>query len=133
MAQRVFLTCCYLLLLAGCSSSRTVQIEPDALPEKYYQSVRVDTPGMHGAECTLRSEQTSYSLIAPGTITIERSPYPIRAACQKGDHFEGGIVIEPVLVNAHAPTGGQYIYPYLVSIPMSLQKGSLKIDDIKVF
>jgi len=63
------------LLLAGCGSTR--------------QEVRLDTPGVSGAQCTLRGTGLDTTVTTPVAVTIETRRTDVQIICQKECYEDG--------------------------------------------
>jgi hypothetical protein len=122
--RRILLALIAVSVLSGCNT----------LAQKSYQKVRVETPGVTGADCTLNTKAARYRLITPDSVLIERSPYTMTVTCEKGNHFTAVTTVEP---KTHAMNGMQnilngfvpgmaydisarsiYDYPRLIILPM---------------
>ena len=110
--------------LSGCNT----------ISEGPYQYIRVDTPGVAGAECTLATKSNQYKVLSPGKAFIERSPYTMTVTCKKGNYLTAKQVLEPRIYMANSVWNGLnglvpgtaydvasrsiYAYPKSVSLPM---------------
>lgn len=113
--------------VAGCKAAPLPQA---ALPPEAFQVVRVDTPGVSGAACTVQTPKGSHVLLSPASVSVARTASPIRVSCTKGEHFSGTHVITP----RSLPEGEHvaYTYPALVSVPMGMNARSLDTN-VRVF
>ena len=139
--RRIILALLTVSVLAGCNT----------LAQRSYQKVRVETPGVRGADCTLNTKSAKYRLITPDTVLVERSPFTMTVTCEKGNHFTAVTTVEP---KTHAMNGMQnvlngfipgmaydiatrsiYDYPKLVIIPMQIDPeamAALKEEDDEI-
>ncbi|MDD9901668.1 MAG: hypothetical protein OXT65_11865 [Alphaproteobacteria bacterium] len=126
LALRNGFLCVAVLFLSGCAAKQAAVPAP-RIAEKSYQSIQVSTPGSMGAECTLETAAAHYRLVTPGSITVERTSYPMTVSCMKGEHFRGHVVLEPRRVR-EAGNVVNHLYPYSVAVPLGLNMGSLKAN-----
>lgn len=114
------------LVLAGCST----------IADTDYQMIRVETPGVIGAKCTLKTRNSQYSVITPGTVQVDRSDETMEVLCKKAHFYPAWARIPSSAHGAtsfvrNLPTGpfplttaydvasnSVYHYPATVSIPM---------------
>lgn len=131
--RRIILALIAVSVLSGCNT----------LAQRSYQKVRVETPGVRGADCTLNTKETKYRVITPDTVLVERSPYTMTVTCEKGNHFTAVTTVEP---KTHAMNGMQnvfngfipgmtydiatrsiYDYPKLIIIPMQIDPEAMAL------
>ena len=139
--RRIILALIAVSVLSGCNT----------LAQKSYETVRVETPGVRGADCTMNTKAAKYRLITPDEVLVERSPYTMTVTCEKGNYFTAKTTIEP---KTHAMNGMQnvlngfipgmtydiatrsiYDYPKLIIIPMQIDPeamAALKEDDDEI-
>lgn len=122
---------CLVTALAGCTHKETAKAPEPA--RKPFQSVVINTPGVTGANCVVKSGAKSYSVIAPGAVMVQRSPETMSVSCFKGEHMRGIANVNPT----YAPSEAQKVrgtdtacmscsYPGTVTIAMSLNAGSVE-------
>ncbi|MDE1151083.1 MAG: hypothetical protein PW788_00980 [Micavibrio sp.] len=123
----------FVLLLSGCADTARTAADNSG---GAYQVVNVNTPGMTGANCVLRSGRDTYSVKAPGSVTVRRAPDRMDVSCFKGDHMHGREIVTP----SFAPREAQQAemdhtacttctYPSTVTVAMSLNGNAM---DVKV-
>lgn len=121
-----------LLLLAACSHEEEhAAIEA---PRTAFQSVAVNTPGVTGVSCVIQNGNDSYSVIAPGSVMVRRSPDLMNVSCFKGNYMRGQASFRPSFApgEAEAVRGTQKEclscnYPGTVTVALSLNKGTLDV------
>jgi hypothetical protein len=117
------------LVLGGCGHKESPVVQSQRYD--HYQSVRVDTPGVFGAACTLQSPSGSQVVLSPASVRVARDSRPLRVFCTKGEHFRGAQVIQARKV-ADENQETAWLYPASVSVPMRLNDSSFQAD-IKIF
>ncbi|MEZ0262699.1 MAG: hypothetical protein ACAH80_16965 [Alphaproteobacteria bacterium] len=117
-----------LLLLTACGEYPT----PVTESRTPYQTITVNTPGMQGVSCVVQSGRNTYSMTAPGPVTVKRSPYPMLVNCFKGEHMRGQQSAKPnyarIEAEKIAATMGDCIscnYPRTITVAMRLDQESM--------
>jgi len=117
-----------LLLLAACAKP-VQQVDNSRTP---YQTITVNTPGMQGVSCVVQSGRETYSMTAPGPVTVKRSPYPMLVNCFKGEHMRGQQSAKPNYAPREAEkiagTMGDCVscnYPRTITVAMRLDQESM--------
>ena len=113
-----------LLALCACAHKK-VAVAPQHFDP--YQTVRIDTPGVFGAECDMKTPAGVYHVKAPGFLTIKRSPYPVTVVCHKGNHFKGKKSVAP-RYSALSPDGKCQPCNYPNTITVALLLNSPEMD-----
>lgn len=98
------------------------------------QSIAVSTPPADGATCQLSSSQGNWSVVSPGTVTVERSKDDIAVHCVKIGFADASTVIPSgfnawtmgnlllgglIGLGVDAATGAINQYPSSFQVPMS--------------
>lgn len=73
---RVILPVSILIFLSGCNTYYN----------KSFQEISVHTPGVENVDCILQTDKNKYSLLAPGTVTVNRSSYDLEIICEKANY-----------------------------------------------
>jgi hypothetical protein len=129
---RIVLSLCAVLLLAACSSP-----DVNALNDTNagYQQVSVNTPGQSGANCFMQSGSRSYSISAPATVSIQKSPAPMTVTCFKGEHMIGTQTVRPTVspreemeIMGTAKNCVSCNYPGTIIVAMQLDPKSFERD-----
>lgn len=117
-----------LLLLAACTEKPAPVVES----RSPYQTITVNTPGMQGVSCVVQSGRETYSMTAPGPVTVKRSPYPMLVNCFKGEHMRGTQSAKPNYAKREAEkiagTMGDCIscnYPRTITVAMRIDTESM--------
>lgn len=119
--------------LNACAHQETaLSSMPGASP---YQTITINTPGERGVNCLVQSGNESYTVIAPGPVTVRRQPSPMTVSCFKGDHMRGTqsvrAIYAPREANAIRQTGSACYtcaYPNTITIAMAINTGSLSVN-----
>lgn len=113
-------------LLPGCAS----------IVKGSSQSINITTPPATGATCTLSSKEGSWSLISPGSVTVDKSKDDMQVHCTKPgwqdgsgiipSNFQGwtlgNILLGGVIgLGVDAATGALNEYPNAFQVPMMPQ------------
>ena len=124
-----------LLLLAACGEYPT----PVTESRSPYQTITVNTPGMEGVSCVVQSGRETYSMTAPGPVTVKRAPYTMEVNCFKGEHMHGQSRAKPNFARKEAErvvtTGEPCIscnYPRTVTVAMRIDRESMS-DTVTIF
>lgn len=105
--------------LAGCAVPESPPVVSDV---ENHQSLRIATPGMDGAACTLQTRAGSYTVVSPAVVNVTRSENPLSISCTKGEHFRGFKRVAARRIDT------TYAYPGTVNVPMGMNRQSLKVD-----
>lgn len=96
------------------------------------QSVAVTTPGTDSADCTLSSPDTTYRVVTPATVIVQKTEHDLQIVCRKDGYqdgvatlassYEGGSIWTSFLgvvgLGEDDASGGQNGFPPSISIPM---------------
>jgi hypothetical protein len=123
------------VLLSACAE-KPQQVDNSRTP---YQTITVNTPGMQGVTCVVQSGNDTYTMTAPGPVTVKRAPYTMDVNCFKGEHMRGQGRARPnyALKEAQriASSGEACMscnYPRTVTVAMRLDQESMS-DTVRVF
>lgn len=117
-----------LITLCGCAT----------LTEDTRQTIRIETPGVTDAQCTLsQRDAETQSVSTPAEVSVHRRRYDLTVECRKSGYGVASITVRPVVADSakyelplgymvDAFTGAMFRYPELVSIEMN----ALPQDDI---
>lgn len=98
------------------------------------QSIAISTPPLDGATCQLSSSQGNWSVVTPGTVTVERSKDDISVHCAKIGFADASYVIPSgfnawtlgniligglIGLGVDAATGAINQYPSSFQVPMT--------------
>jgi hypothetical protein len=126
---QIFVLVAGVMSLAACSSTPEMAM-PEAVPA--YQTVSVNTPGVYGAECSLKTGQKSYSVSAPGSVQVARTPDVMQVRCQKGAHMVGTEQVKPLFSPSdprlYSGDCQSCTYPGMVTVAMAINPGSLQTN-----
>jgi len=121
------------LLLTGCGGTEHARVEE---PSGAYQVVNINTPGVTGVSCVLKSGRNTYSVTAPGGVTVARAPDRMDVSCMKGDHMQGSASVTPTFAPREAQQAQHghgdcttCTYPSTITVAMSLNGNAM---DVKV-
>jgi hypothetical protein len=118
-----------LVLLAGCADAPETKISgPD-----HYQTLTVNTPGVEGATCIVQNGADTWTVAAPGAVTVTRTPWTMTINCFKGEHLRGATRAIPKFAPAEAGTGKQCVtchYPGIVSVALVLNDSLMDVPFI---
>lgn len=119
-----------LVTLSGCNT----------YVEKAYQNVQVVTPGIDGADCTLKSKRHEYRTVTPATVMIERSDETLYVSCTKANYKTGTLSAPSKIsmwrsgynvVNGVVPgtawdvaNNSIYAFPDVISVPMEFDQAA---------
>ena len=121
-----------LLLLSACAEKAPVA---EYTPTGPYQTINVNTPGVTGANCVVQAGRDSYSVIAPGSLTVRRAPDQMNVACFKGEHMRGQQSVTPMFSSREVQDAEMdkvafcksCTYPSTVTVAMALNSGSMQV------
>jgi hypothetical protein len=103
------------------------------------QTIAITTPPTTGANCQLTSAQGNWSVLSPGTVTVQRSKENVTIRCNKAgwqegfssipSNFEGWTVGNIILggvigLGVDAATGAINQYPNAFQVPMTPLPGT---------
>lgn len=110
-----------LMTLCGCAT----------LTEDTRQTVRIETPGVSDAQCTLsQRDAETQSVSTPAEVSVHRRRYDLTVECRKAGYGVASITI-PSVVAASAKyelplgymvdafTGAMFRYPEIISVEMN--------------
>lgn len=133
MRSSLFAACALAVLLTGCNT----------LDRDSFQQIKVETPGVAGADCMLVTEKMKYRVITPGTVMVERAPYNMTVTCEKGNYFPSVLVVKPEIkmlgsawnvLNGVIPgtaydiaSRSVYSYPVLITMEMEEDPDALNV------
>ena len=123
---------CMALLLCSCAHDDTAAVNANS--SAGYQSVSVNTPGVEGSDCVMQSGNETYSVVAPGSVTVRRAPDVMTVSCFKGDHMRGQQSVTPTFAPREAQqmrkTNSDCLtcnYPSTVTVAMTLDAGAMQV------
>lgn len=123
------------LMLTACAD-QAPQVDNSRTP---YQTITVNTPGMEGVTCVAQSGRETYTVTAPGAVTVKRAPYTMEVNCFKGEHLRGQARARPNYALKEAQriaTSGEAClscnYPRTVTVAMRIDQESMS-DTVRIF
>ncbi|MBI1214874.1 MAG: hypothetical protein GC185_03530 [Alphaproteobacteria bacterium] len=123
-----------LLLVSGCAGKKqAAQVDE---PADLYQTVTINTPGEEAVSCVLQSGRETYTMRAPGNVTVRRTPAPMTVSCFKGAHLRGQTSVRssfaPREAQMMAMGGGMNCqtcrYPGTITVPIGIDAGALQVN-----
>lgn len=97
------------------------------------QTIAVDTPGVSGAQCTLKQSDKAYHVTTPGSVVVDKSKHDMSVTCKMAGYNDGFMVVQSMTEGAtignllaggfigygvDAATGASNRYPAQVMVPM---------------
>lgn len=119
-----------LLLLAGCADAPKAKVAG----ADHYQTLTVNTPGVEGATCIVQNGADSWTVAAPGTVTVKRTPWTMTINCFKGEHLRGATRAAPSFAPAEAGAGEHCRtchYPGIVNVALVLNDSLMAVPFIR--
>lgn len=85
MRRSVLVLLSVLAALPGCSTLR----------DDTFQVVEVVTPGVIGADCTLKTHDNFFRVTTPGKVQVQRSPESLEIECRKAHYYPVLMSVKP--------------------------------------
>jgi hypothetical protein len=120
-----------LFLMAGCGGPPE---HTEAKTTGRYQTVTVNTPGVEGATCVVQNGAGSWTVPAPGPVTVRRTPWTMTINCFKGEHLRGAAQAAPSFAPAEAGTGENCVtchYPGIVNVALVLNDSLMAVPILR--
>ena len=120
-----------LSLLAGCGGAPEAG---RAAATDHYQTVTVNTPGVEGATCIVQNGAGSWTIPAPGPVTVARTPWTMTINCFKGEHLRGAAQAAPSFAPAEAGAGQNCVtchYPGIVNVALVLNDSLMAVPILR--
>jgi hypothetical protein len=129
----LFLAASCLFLLSACAEKRqAARVDETATP---YQTLTVNTPGEEAVSCVLQSGDETYTMRAPGEVTLRRSASPMTVSCFKGAHMRGYQHVRATYAPREAQTARANntacytcSYPGTITVPIGINADSLEVN-----
>ncbi len=129
--RRSLLSVLAVLVLAGCGT----------MTSNSYQMVRVETPGVLGADCKLETPANQYRALTPSSIQVERSHHNLKVVCEKANYHPAMVEIVSHMTAKNflnfsngfipgaiydAASHSVYSYPDVISVTMEMDETAVE-------
>jgi hypothetical protein len=116
MRRVAFLALCFFLV--GCAT----------ITKGTSQVVAIDTPGVHGATCTIQTQSGPQLVVTPGNVSLEKGSQALPVQCTKECYLPASSVIPS---GTEAMTAGNAIFGGVIGLGVDAATGAMnKYPDI---